>query len=93
MGQVNYDGKLLPDLGGFGRVNRLAVLLVQEEGSKILGITKTKEATGKAEAEAVKELLDDWKVTDSIIACGFDTTSSNTGVNKGSCTLLQQLLL
>ena len=48
MGQVNYDGKLLPDLGGFGRVNRLAVLLVQEEGSKILGITKTEEATGKA---------------------------------------------
>ena len=32
-------------------------------------------------------------MTDSIIACGFDTTSSNTGVNKGSCTLLQQLLL
>ena len=30
-GQINFDGKLLPHLGGFGKVNRLAVVLVQEE--------------------------------------------------------------
>ena len=33
-----------------------------------------------------------WEVADKIIACGFDTTSSNTGVNNGSCTILQNLL-
>ena len=27
-----------------------------------------------------------------IISMGFDTTSSNTGVHKGACTLLQQML-
>ena len=29
-GQINFDGKLLSDLKGFGKVNRLAVVLVQE---------------------------------------------------------------
>ena len=37
-GQINFDGKILPGLGGFGKVNRLAVVLVQEEENKILCI-------------------------------------------------------
>ena len=40
---------------------------------------------GKVEAETVKTMLDTWGIAEKIIACGFDTTSSNTGV-------LQQLL-
>ena len=90
-GQINFDGKILPGLGGFGKVNRLAVVLVQEE-NKILCITKTEDSTGKVEAEKVKEVLESWKITEKIIACGFDTTSSNTGVHKDSCTILQRLL-
>ena len=43
-GQVNFDGKLLPDLYGFQKVNRLAV---QETENQILGIIKTVDATGK----------------------------------------------
>ena len=82
-GQINFDGKILPGLGGFGKVNRLAVVLVQEEENKILCITKTEDSTGKVEAEKVKEVLESWKITEKIIACGFDTTSSNTGVHKG----------
>ena len=92
VGKINFDGKLLPNLHGFGRVNRLAVVLVQHPDNKILCISKLESSTGKVEAETVKEALDDWDVTDKIIACGFDTTSSNTGVRNGSCVLLQQLL-
>ena len=40
----------------------------------------------------MKDYLDSWEVADKIIACGFDTTSSNTGVSNGSCTILQNLL-
>ena len=68
------------------------MVLVQEEENKILCITKTEDSTGKVEEEKVKEVLESWKITEKIIACGFDTTSSNTGVHKGSCTILQQLL-
>ena len=44
------------------------------------------------EADTVKTMLDTWGIAEKIIACGFDTTSSNTGVHKGCCTVLQQLL-
>ena len=74
------------------QVNRLAVILIQEDKSQILGIPPTENSTGRAEAEMVKDYLDSWGVADKIIACGFDTTSSNTGVNNGSCTILQNLL-
>jgi len=91
VGQINFDGKLLPNLYGFGKVNRLAVVLIQHPENKILSVTKTESSTGKVEAETVKAVLDEWELTDKIIACGFDTTSSNTGIRNGSCVLLQQL--
>ena len=90
--QVNFDGKLLKDLGGFEKVNRLAVVLVQEAENQILGMVQTDDATGKVEAEAVKSTLDSWEIAGKIIAIGFDTPWSNTGVHKGSCTILQDLL-
>ena len=34
----------------------------------------------------------EWGVAEKIIACGFDTISSNSGVNKGCCVILQTLL-
>lgn len=43
--QKNFDGKLLADLGGFRKVNRLAVVLVQDEENKILAICKTSDST------------------------------------------------
>ena len=91
-GQINFDGKLLDDLYGSQKVNRLAVVVVKELENQILGIIKTVNAKGKVEAEAVKRTLDTWKLTEKIIACGFDTTTSNTGVHKGCCTVLQELL-
>ena len=74
------------------QVNRLAVVLIQEMENKILCVAKTEDSTGKTEAETVKKTLDDWEIADRIIAIGFDTTSSNTGVHRGACTILQQLL-
>ena len=46
-GQVNFDGKLLRDLDGLEKVNRLAVVLVKEEENQILGIVQTEDSTGK----------------------------------------------
>ena len=69
-GQINFVGKLMVDLFGFGKLNRLAIVLVQEDSNKILGIVKTESSTGKAEAEAVKKALDEWEITEKIIACG-----------------------
>ena len=92
VGQIIFDGKLLPDLGGFGKVNRLAVVLVLGDEKNILCISKIEDSTGKMEAEMAKETLDIRNITEHIIAIGFYTTSSNTGVHKVACTILQQLL-
>ena len=90
--QINFDAKLLPTLGGFGSVNRLAVVAVQEDCNQILAIAKTENGTGEVEARAVAGALDEWKLSDKVVASGFDTTSSNTGVHKGGCVILQELL-
>ena len=73
-------------------MNRLAVVLVQKDDNNILCIARTDDSTGKTEAETVKKALDDWDLSSYIIAFGFDTTSSNTGVYREACTLLQQFL-
>lgn len=48
--------------------------------------------TGELTANAVYELLLGWKVNDQVIGMSFDTTSSNTGNQKGACTLLETKL-
>ena len=90
--QINFDGKLLQELGGTEKVNRLAVVAVQEEENQLLCVTKTEDSTGKVEADSEKEAINNWGLSEGIIACCFDTTSSNSGINSGSCVLLQQLL-
>ena len=90
--QVNFDAKLLTDLGGFGSVNRLAINLVQEHSNQILAIAKTENGTGEVEARAVAAALEEWGLSGKVVASGFDTTSSNTGVHKGGCVILQGLL-
>ena len=74
-------------------MNRLAEVAVQEEENQLLCVTKTKDSTGIiVEADAEKEAINNWGLSEGIIACCFDTTSSNSGINSGNCVLLQQLL-
>ena len=56
-GQINFDGKLLQEFGGTEKVNRLAVVAVQEEENQLLCVTKTVDSTGKVEAHAVNEAI------------------------------------
>ena len=71
-GQINFDGKLLTDLGGFGKVNRLAVVIVEEAENQLLCITKTEDATGKTEAVAVGKALEAWVIKKVCCLTGFD---------------------
>ena len=59
-----------------------------ETENKLLCIAKMEQSTGSVEAEKIKEVLVEWGVAEKIIACSFDTTSSN----KGCCVILQTLL-
>ena len=61
-GQINFDGNLLTYFWGFGKVNRLAVLIVQEAENQLLCITKTEDSTGKTEAVEVGKALEAWGI-------------------------------
>lgn len=70
-------------------VDRLAVIVSGEDVMKLLGVPIITNGTGEAQAQAVYDLLQTWNIEDRIVAMCFDTTSSNTGLDKGACTLLE----
>jgi hypothetical protein len=43
-------------------------------------------------SKAVVDCLEDWGVKDRVVSLSFDTTSSNTGVISGACTLIEAAL-
>ena len=73
-------------------MDRVAVAVSGYEVNKILGITKTSLGTGKAQAAAVSQLLNLWKVADDTVGMCFDTMASSTGAKNGACVLLEQQL-
>lgn len=89
---VHWDGKILPDLVGRTNVERIAVLVSYNGTAKFLGAPKIASGTGKNIANAVHDTLVEWDISDKVVAASFDTTSSNTGLEKGACVHLEELL-
>jgi len=50
---VHWDGKILPEIFGQGKVDRLPVLVSGDGTKKLLGVPKLAAGTRKQEAEAV----------------------------------------
>lgn len=59
---------------------------------KFLGALKIESGTGENITQTVHSALVEWDITEKVVACSFDTTSSNTGHDSGSCVLLEELL-
>lgn len=76
---IQWDTKILPDIIGKEKVDRMPVIITQRSGSQLLGIPKLNSATGAACANAVYDLNVDWKTVNSLVGMNFDTTASNTG--------------
>lgn len=89
---IHWDGKLLPDLFGRQKVDRIAMLASYDGTSKFLGAPKVPAGTGENIAEVVHDALIKWDIVNRVSAMGFDTTSSNTGEYNGACILLQDKL-
>ena len=89
---VHWDGKLLPDITGKQKVDRLPVIVSGVETEQLLGVPKITSGTGEAQAAAVVRCIDDWNVRDIIRGLCFDTTASNTGQYAGACSLIQKAL-
>ena len=89
---VHWDGRLLLDLTGTKKVDRLPVLVTSNGKSQLLAVQKLPSVTGEAQAQAVFNVLKKWGVNEKVQRMCFDTTSSfYTGCHKGACIILRQL--
>jgi hypothetical protein len=89
---LHWDGKLMNDLTGDEKIDRLPIIVSGSGIEQLLCVPKLPSGTGKAMAEAMIATLADWGITDSIKALSFDTTASNTGRINGACVLVEQQL-
>lgn len=89
---LHWDGKLLPNITGREKVERLPILVSQDKNEQLLGVPKLKNGTGAEIASAVFDEISGWELLEHIQAICFDTTASNTGPFKGASALLEQKL-
>lgn len=89
---VYWDGKILADLFGRAKSDRIAILVSYNGTFKFLAAPKIESGTGRNIAQAVYDVLIEWGISERVVACSFDTTSSNTGPFSGACVLLEELL-
>lgn len=89
---VHWDGKILPEIVGAGKVDRLPVLVSWDGHEKLLGVPKTTSGTGFNEATSVYNLLEQWDLIEKVQAMSFDTTSVNTGHTNGVCVYLENMI-
>ena len=88
---MHWDGKILPEVMPTERVDRMAVLVSGVRIIKLLGVPNISNGTGKLQAEAVFQLLEDWKLCEGVQSMCFDTTASNTSPKNGACVLLEEM--
>ena len=89
---VHWDGKLLPDITGKEKVDRLPVIVSGVDLEQLLSVPKIPSGTGAAQAGAVLSCIKEWNLSTRIKGMCFDTTASNTGQHNGACTLIQREL-
>lgn len=76
---VHWDGKLLPDITGKTKVERLPIIISGLGTEQLLSVPKLAESSGENQANVIIEALNEWNVIDRVKAMCFDTTSVNTG--------------
>ena len=89
---VHWDGKILEDITGCKKTERLPILVSAEGNSKLLAVPKLCSGKGIDIANAVIESLQDWNLENSVQATCFDTTASNTGNKQGACNIIESKL-
>ena len=84
---LHFDGKLMMDLTGDAKMDRLSVIVSGNGVDQLLCIPKLSASTGEAMANAMFEAVESWGIKKHIKAISFDTTTSNTGRKNGACML------
>ena len=93
---LHFDGKSVKEFTGGQHLEQERIAAIVSSPSlphpQVLGIPPAESSKGVDQLEVLKKLLEEWGLTEHIIALGFDTTASNTGVHAGAVTLVEQYL-
>ena len=93
---VHYDGISLEQLqeGKTSVKKRISVVVTSPnlQSDQVLGVPITASNSGKDQRDVVLKVIEEWDIGEYIFGLAFDTTSDNTGKNKGSVVLLEKSL-
>jgi len=89
---LHWYSKLLPDITGHLKVDRLPVIVTALNVEQLLGVPKLDSGTGYETSSAIYDTLEKWYLLNKVQAFVFDTTASNTDRLNGACYLLEQKL-
>ena len=83
---IHFDGKTLFEIinGKNFKYNRLAALATIDNESHLLGVTPLASSSGEDQYNGVMKVLKGYNLESKVGLLCFDTTSSNTGIHKGS---------
>jgi len=87
-----WDSKILPDITGKSKADRLPVVVTALNMEQLLGVLEIKSGTGREISSDLYHTLQEWSLEDTIQAFVFDITASNTSILNGACHLLEQNL-
>ena len=79
---IHWDGKILPDIIGKKKVERLPILVSSNGREKLLGVSKLTAGTGKNTSDAVFDTMEQWNVTKNVRGMSFDITTSKTDAKE-----------
>ena len=91
---VHWDGKVLKLKAGL-KAEHICVYISganAQKVTKLLGVPDVTSGTGNQQKEVVTEMLIKWTIFEQMTGIVYDTTSSNTGSDKGACKLLEDYL-
>ena len=90
---LHWDGKMLPELcNKYSNCDRTAILVTGNGKETLLGVPMIESGTGESIAKLCIHSVKEACVDQQIKALSFDTTPSNTGLNKGACVNIEKEL-
>ncbi|KAL4141875.1 hypothetical protein QTP88_004430 [Uroleucon formosanum] len=87
---IHWDGKVLSDSTGPGKVDRLPIIVTGPNFEQLLGVPQIPSGTGLEMSSAIFDTLEKWSLLDKVQGFKFDMTSSNTG-QKIDCSKTQRV--
>ena len=89
---IYLDGKIIADITNTKESELLPIFVSEDVVNKLLGVQRLLSGKGEDVATAFVSCLEDWGVAERVVGMSFNTTASNTCVQCGACTCVQQRL-